>query len=64
MGDEDQFPPPSADPGDDPQEILREIREQKPRLTCFGATLAGIWALAGMATLVGVALYLRSRAAS
>lgn len=54
-------PPPSADPGSDPDRILREIRESKPKLGCFGKTISGTWALLAMLGLVALAAYLLRR---
>ncbi len=55
------WPPPSADPGSDPERILREIRESKAKLGCFGVTLTGAWALLGMLGLIALAVYLLRR---
>jgi hypothetical protein len=55
------WPPPSADPGSDPERILREIRESKAKLGCFGVTLTGGWALLGMLGLVALGVYLLRR---
>jgi len=54
-------PPPSADPGSDHERILREIRESKPKLGCFGNTITGAWALLAMLGLVALAGYLLRR---
>ena len=54
-------PPPSVDPGSDHERILREIRESKPKLGCFGRTISGTWALLAMLGFVALAGYLLRR---
>lgn len=54
-------PPPSVDPGSDHEKILREIRESKPQLGCFGKTITGTWALLAMLGLVALAGWLLRR---
>jgi hypothetical protein len=64
VADQDPLPPPSPDPGNDPERILREIGEQKPKLGCLGATVSGGWALVGIAGLAAGVVYLISRCGS
>lgn len=49
-----QFDP---DPGPDPERILREIRESRPRFGCLGCFVTGGWALAAIVGLVVLIVY-------
>jgi hypothetical protein len=61
MPGDDSFPPPNPDPGGDPERILREIREQEPKLGCLGMTVTGGWALVSLVGLLALVLYLLTR---
>lgn len=57
-------PPASADPGSDPERILREIRDAKPEFGCLGRTVTGCAAVSAMGGVVLVIVYLIGRRGS
>jgi len=49
--------PSDLDPGPDPERILREIRESRPRFGCLGCFVEGGWAVAVVVGLVVLIVY-------
>jgi hypothetical protein len=49
------------DPGRDPNQTLREIRESRPRVGCLGCVVSGGWAVAAPVGLVVLLVYLVMR---
>ncbi len=49
--------PSDPDPGSDPERILREIREARPRFGCLGCSVSGGWAVAAIVGLVVLVVY-------
>ncbi len=64
MSSDSMEPPPSADPGPDPERALREIRNSEPKFGCLGRTVTGGWALLAMGGLLLSIVYLVSRCGS
>ena len=50
-----------ADPGSDPAETLRRIRESRPRFGCLGCFVSGGWAIAALVGLVALVAYVIAR---
>ncbi len=57
-------PPPSADPGSDHEQILREIQDSEPQFGCMGRTVTGCGAVLSMGGLIAVIVYLLGRRGS
>lgn len=64
MSNDSIDPPPSADPGPDPERILREIQESEPKFGCLGRTITGTGAILVMGGLVLLVIYMVGRCGS